>query len=134
MCLIATNVAARGIDIPTTDLIIQLSPPRDVDTYIHRSGRTARAGRQGYCITFYTQNDQEIMRKIEAYTNIKFKYVGTPQPRDIIKSQTRDIIESVKKVNSDVLDMFNDVAEEMIKEMGAKEALKRALAHMCGQD
>ena len=45
MCLIATNVAARGIDIPETDLIIQLSPPKDVDTYIHRSGRTARAGR-----------------------------------------------------------------------------------------
>jgi len=43
--LIATNVAARGVDIPDTNLIIQLSPPKDVDTYIHRAGRTARAGK-----------------------------------------------------------------------------------------
>lgn len=52
-CMVATNVAARGLDIPHVDLIVQLGPPKDVDTYIHRSGRTARAGRSGTCITFY---------------------------------------------------------------------------------
>ena len=55
MCLIATNVVARGIDIPETDLIVQLSPPKDTDTYIHRAGRTARAGKGGVCVTFYTK-------------------------------------------------------------------------------
>jgi len=43
-CLIATNVAARGLDLPKIDLIIQLNPPEDIDFYIHRSGRTGRAG------------------------------------------------------------------------------------------
>lgn len=52
-CLVATNVAARGLDIPEVDLIVQLDPPKDIDTYIHRAGRTARAGREGVCITFY---------------------------------------------------------------------------------
>jgi len=42
--LIATNVAARGLDLPKIDLIIQLNPPEDIDFYIHRSGRTGRAG------------------------------------------------------------------------------------------
>jgi len=45
--LVATDVAARGIDIPEVDLVIQYEPPRDVDTYVHRSGRTGRAGRKG---------------------------------------------------------------------------------------
>jgi len=72
MCLIATNVAARGIDIPQTDLIIQLSPPKEADTYIHRAGRTARAGRQGVCITFYNKNKQYMLTNIERKANFKF--------------------------------------------------------------
>lgn len=52
--LVATDVASRGLDIPSVDLVIQVEPPKDAETYIHRSGRTARAGRSGTCITFYT--------------------------------------------------------------------------------
>ncbi|PWS21467.1 RNA helicase, partial [Enterococcus faecium] len=51
--LVATNVAARGLDIPEIDLVVQCSPPKDVESYIHRSGRTGRAGRTGVCICFY---------------------------------------------------------------------------------
>jgi len=53
--LVATNVCSRGLDIPEVDLVIQIEPPKDTETYIHRSGRTARAGRSGTCITFYTK-------------------------------------------------------------------------------
>lgn len=52
-CLIATNVVARGLDIPEVDLILQLDPPKEIDSYIHRAGRTARAGKNGACLTFY---------------------------------------------------------------------------------
>lgn len=47
-------MAARGLDIPHVDLIVQLEPPKIVEDYIHRSGRTGRAGRKGICVTFYT--------------------------------------------------------------------------------
>jgi ATP-dependent RNA helicase DDX21 len=52
-CLIATNVAARGLDFPQIDLIIQMQPPTTTDSYIHRSGRTGRAGKAGICATLY---------------------------------------------------------------------------------
>lgn len=55
--LIATNVAARGLDISNVDVIIQIEPPQDVDSYIHRSGRTGRAGKKGACFTFYTRKN-----------------------------------------------------------------------------
>lgn len=63
--MIATNVAARGLDIPQIDLIIQLSPPEDPDYYIHRSGRTGRAGKTGTCITLITKWEEALVRKIE---------------------------------------------------------------------
>ena len=45
-----------GLDIPEVDLVIQCEPPKDVDSYIHRSGRTGRAGKKGICICFYKPN------------------------------------------------------------------------------
>lgn len=51
--LVATDVAARGLDVKDIELVVNLEPPKEVETYIHRSGRTARAGAKGTCITFY---------------------------------------------------------------------------------
>jgi ATP-dependent RNA helicase DDX21 len=63
--LVATDVASRGLDIPNVDLIVQIEPPKEVETYIHRSGRTARAGNEGTCITFYSNNTQYMISMIE---------------------------------------------------------------------
>lgn len=77
-CMIATNVAARGLDIPLVDLIIQLNPPEDIDSYIHRSGRTGRAGHKGVCITLITKWEDTIIKKIENMAQIKIQQVGVP--------------------------------------------------------
>lgn len=71
--MIATNVAARGLDIPLVDLIIQLSPPDDIDSYIHRSGRTGRAGMTGTCITLITKQEENVMRRIEQMARVKIQ-------------------------------------------------------------
>jgi ATP-dependent RNA helicase DDX49/DBP8 len=64
--LIASDVAARGLDIPTVDLVINYDVPRDPDDYIHRVGRTARADRKGTSVTFVGQRDVLLVQAIEA--------------------------------------------------------------------
>jgi ATP-dependent RNA helicase DDX21 len=84
--LVATDVASRGLDIPNVDVVIQVEPPKETESYIHRSGRTARAGKNGVCITFYTKKQEMQLRAIEDRAGIKFKRIGAPQPKDIIKA------------------------------------------------
>ena len=88
-CLVATDVAARGLDIPSVDLVIQVEPPKDAETYIHRSGRTARAGRSGTCITFYTLKQKDFIRLIENKAGIKMEKIGVPQPEQVIKATSK---------------------------------------------
>ncbi|WP_279401500.1 DEAD/DEAH box helicase [Piscibacillus salipiscarius] len=69
--IVATDLAARGIDIPGVSHVFNAEFPQDVDTYIHRVGRTARAGNEGTAVTFYDEKDLPIIEKLEE-TGIEF--------------------------------------------------------------
>lgn len=73
--LVATDVASRGLDIPRVNLIVQIEPPKDPESYIHRSGRTARAGNQGVCITLYDDRNRQWIDKIQEQAGVDFKEV-----------------------------------------------------------
>jgi ATP-dependent RNA helicase DDX21 len=132
--LVATDVASRGLDIPNVELVIQTEPPKDVETYIHRSGRTARAGKAGTCITFWTLKQKSMIQTIESRAGIKFTQIGIPQPDDVIRATSRDSIKKLMTVNDEVLHLFNEAAEELIAlaDGDKTKALLKALAFMSG--
>ncbi|XP_019954368.2 nucleolar RNA helicase 2 [Paralichthys olivaceus] len=130
--LVATNVAARGLDIPEIDLVVQCSPPKDVESYIHRSGRTGRAGRTGVCICFYQRKEEDQLRYVENKAGITFRRVGVPTANDIIKSSSKDAVKFLDSVPVTAIGYFRASAEKLIEERGAVEALAAALAHISG--
>lgn len=77
--LIATDVASRGLDIPHVDIVINFDIPTHSKDYIHRVGRTARAGRSGKSITFVTQYDVELYQRIEQLINKKLPLYQTEE-------------------------------------------------------
>ncbi|XP_075467034.1 nucleolar RNA helicase 2 [Ascaphus truei] len=130
--LVATNVAARGLDIPEVDLVILYSAPKEADSYVHRSGRTGRAGRTGVCISLYEPREQYYLRSVERSTGIAFKRVGIPSVLNVAKSSSVDAIKSLDNVSADVIEHFKVYAEELIEKKGALNALAAALAHISG--
>ena len=77
--LIATDVASRGLDIPSVDLVLNFEMPANSKDYIHRVGRTARAGRAGRAVTLVTQYDVEIYQRIEHMLGQKLEAFDAPQ-------------------------------------------------------
>jgi len=77
--LIATDVAQRGLDIPTVDFVINYDIPTNSKDYIHRVGRTARAGRSGRAFTFVTQYNVELFQRIEHLINLKMECYPTEE-------------------------------------------------------
>ncbi|EHB05414.1 Nucleolar RNA helicase 2 [Heterocephalus glaber] len=130
--MVATNVAARGLDIPEVDLVVQSCPPKDVESYIHRSGRTGRAGRTGVCICFYQHKEEYQLAQVEQKAGIKFKRIGVPSPTEIIKASSKDAIRLLDSVPPTAIGHFKQSAEKLIEEKGAVEALAAALAHISG--
>lgn len=132
--LIATDVASRGLDIKNVDLVIQIEPPKDTETYIHRSGRTARAGKSGTCITFFNKKNLEFLQRIEEKAGVKFKRIGVPQPEDVIKMSSRGIVNELMEVEDNVLHLFEDLAKIFIDqcEGNAEKAVQIALAYCTG--
>lgn len=112
--LIATDVAARGLDIPEVDLVVQCNPPKDVDTFVHRSGRTGRAGKSGICITFFKPVEEWCLNLIQKKTGITFQRIGAPQVTDMLRSATTDTVKSLQSIDPQVIPLFMPIADDII--------------------
>lgn len=131
-CIVCTDVLARGLDIPQVDLVINCQPPKDPESYVHRSGRTGRAGRSGVCATFYKPQEEGLLSFISKRTGVQFEQLSAPRPEDIIEATTEDAFKSIDLVKPEVLTFFEKPAQELIEKHGALNAVAAALAFMTG--
>ena len=132
--LVATDVASRGLDIPNVELVIQLEPPKDTESYIHRSGRTARAGKFGICITFYNRRNEEFLLRIEDLAGIRMERLPVPSAEDMKTAKNKDVLRKLKDVDMQCLDGFDEAAKILLEDCrnDAHMAIKKCLAFCSG--
>uniref|UniRef100_A0A7S1XDG1 RNA helicase n=1 Tax=Compsopogon caeruleus TaxID=31354 RepID=A0A7S1XDG1_9RHOD len=140
--LVATDVAARGIDIPNVDLVVQYSVPDrgDVDTYIHRSGRTGRAGRSGTSIVFYTVRDTDSLRRVEHAIGTRLEQWNPPNLEDVLRASSSKVRSSLQMTPEPLVNQFLPEAERYLEAqtgssdhgMPVLKAVSAALARLAG--
>lgn len=129
--LIATDVAARGLDIPNVDLVIHYELANDSETFVHRSGRTGRAGKEGTAILMHTEAQRRTLDFLERDLKCKFQSIDPPNADDILRSSAEQAIIKLQRVHPDVRNIFLPTAEKLLSEHG-RGALAAAIAHVCG--
>ena len=112
--LVATDVAARGLDIPEVRLVVNYDVPRDPDDYIHRVGRTARAGRAGEAVSFVGQRDVDLVLAIEARVGRPL----LPWAEEGVNLETRVVRDALKLVGEKKREALLELEEN--RDVGGK--------------
>ena len=95
--VIATDVAARGLDVPSLDLVVTIELPGHLETYVHRIGRTGRAGRTGTSILVLGQRDERKLRGLERFIGQALKYQAIPTPAEVEWSRLERFVNDVRE-------------------------------------
>ena len=120
--VVATDVAARGIDVDRISLVVNYDIPYDTESYVHRIGRTGRAGRSGNAILFITPRERRLLKAIEKSTRQPIEAMELPTAEVISAKRVAAFKEKVKSVIScGELDKFKDLVESMVAESPAEE-------------
>ena len=129
--LVATDVAARGIDIQDVDLVIQFDPPRDVDTYVHRSGRTGRAGNKGVSVLLFNANQSRDIVRIERDLGhgFKFELAGPPTVEAALNAAAKTSAIACRGIPDETSQYFKEAAKDLLAGSdSAEDIVARCLA------
>lgn len=128
--LIATDVAARGIDVQGITHVINYELPDDMEVYTHRSGRTGRAGRNGICISIVTARDVHRLRQIEKLVNNKFHKLDIPTGKDVCRKQFFHFIDKMlaADISHGEYETYLPLLREKFADTGKEEILQRVAA------
>jgi ATP-dependent RNA helicase DeaD len=115
--LVATDVAARGLDIEHVSHVVNYDVPSNPDAYVHRIGRTGRAGREGVAITLVEPREHRLLRNIEASTRSKFEIAHLPTVADLRERRTEVLRANLREaLLGDGYDRFRGVVEPLTDE------------------
>ncbi len=132
--VVATDVAARGLDVEHISRVVNYDIPNDPEAYVHRVGRTARAGRAGKAILFITPREERMLREIERFTGQKLTAAKVPSHGDVAARRQRLFKERIIKAMMEedlelYLTLVQDLAEETGRDMAEIAAATASLAH-----
>ncbi len=134
--VVATDVAARGLDVPRISHVINYDIPYDTEAYVHRIGRTGRAGRAGVAILFVSPREMRMLKAIERATRQPIEPVGLPTRGEVTQRRVQQFRQQViDTLASENLDFFYDVVRRMESEDGlATRQIAAALAYLAQRE
>ncbi|RNF03573.1 putative ATP-dependent RNA helicase [Trypanosoma rangeli] len=120
--LVATDIASRGLDIPTVGLVLHYDLPKQAPTYLHRVGRTARAGREGLSVAFVTEYDVDLVRRLEK----KIKYTMTLwKAKGVSEKEVLRVLDEVSAAKVQAKLQVEDQFGQRVNTLKANAAEKR---------
>ena len=111
--LVATDVAARGLDVERITHVINYDIPRDTESYVHRIGRTGRAGRSGEAILFVTPRERRMLRSIERVTKARLEEMDLPTVEEVNEKRTQKFQQRISNALGDKqMDFFRQLVRD----------------------
>lgn len=128
--LVATDVAARGLDVNDLTHIINYNLPDDREVYIHRTGRTGRAGKTGVAISIIHSREMERIRTLEKLTGKTISYMPVPDGRTICEKQIFNLVDKVEntQVNEDEINSFLPVILKKLNWMDRDDLIRKFIS------
>jgi len=130
--LVATDVAARGIDVNNVDAVYNFDIPLDPEYYVHRIGRTGRAGNKGQSFSFVCgSNDFRRLKQIQAYSKVKIEKIPPPTQADIFRMRRSSLLEELKsRVEDGKIDIHFELMDDYLNKGISQRQLTAALLSM----
>ena len=133
--LVATDVAARGLDVERISLVVNFDVPREPEAYVHRIGRTGRAGREGRALTFFTPREHGRLRRIEKLTGTEMEEVDIPSPAAVSEFRARRLLEGLAaRIERGRLDMYKGLLADMGEESSVEDIAAALMATAVGDE
>jgi len=132
--LVATDVAARGIDVNNLTHVINYSLPQDPESYVHRIGRTGRAGNEGTAITFITPSEYKRLMFIQRMAKTDIKKSKVPQVKDIINAKKKKIYDDLTTIlENEIETKYYSWAKELLEDNNPTDILA-AILNYCFEE
>ncbi len=129
--LVATDVAARGIDVSNLTHVINYAIPQEAESYVHRIGRTGRAGQKGIAITFVTPREASKLAQIKRITKTDIKRESIPDINEIIEAKKEALIAYIDEIiKEEDFVSYEGLAEKLMEDRDPKHVISSILRHV----